>query len=77
MNTKAKLLDFESKPFGCAVKGCGFLFTDLFFYARHLTSQHDIPINIMYLSFNNDTDFKNWKVGPVVNLQVVLVTTKV
>lgn len=53
-------MDFGANPFECLVKGCKHQFTDLFFYARHLT-QHQIPINIMYLKFKNRMDFKNWK----------------
>ena len=55
-------MNLESKSFECLVKDCTNQFTDLFFYARHLTN-HGIPINIMYLKFKSRMDFKNWKVG--------------
>lgn len=51
----------NTKNFDCLIKGCSQKFEDYFYYAKHLTSIHSLPINIMYLKFNTKTEFKNWK----------------
>lgn len=50
-----------AKEFDCLVKDCKKVFDDYFIYARHLCSYHCLPINHMYLKFDDKTDFKNWK----------------
>lgn len=55
------MANFEKK-FECLVKNCKKEFSDYFFYSRHLTNYHGIPINVMYLKFKSRMDFKNWKV---------------
>lgn len=51
--------NFRLTQFECGFVGCHFRFNDMFLYSRHLYT-HDVPVNIMRLSFKSKQDFKKW-----------------